>query len=146
MTEIIQIDIHTPLQFAQQDFQKTIIESLYAESPDLASILLPKIRSRTPILTGALRADEYNHRENTSNFNDPTLVEFKPGSEAQVDAWGRVYAEYIEGLLPSITIASPAEMYARSETEDIDDIEDWAYAAIEKGAKKLAASQGVPYP
>jgi len=141
MSEIIRIDVGAaPRGILKEDWEETIIESLYASTPELGAELNPKIQDRTPEYMGNLRLSE-KFIPNTNRSN-PTLVEFFPADQEQMDELGRgrIYAPYVEGILPTDLSIWPiriSHMYGRAEEEDLDTIEEWAYLSIEDGLSRL---------
>jgi hypothetical protein len=139
MSEMIEMEVEeAPPGILEEDWAQSIIGSLYAATPELGSDINEKIQSRTPVYMGNLVASE-KFIPNTDPDAGPDLVNFFPNDQEQLDELGRgrIYAQYIEGVVPTDWPVRVSHMYGRSEDEDIDDIELWAYQTIQGGVSKI---------
>jgi len=133
--------------FWWQDWAGTVSRELHATSQDLVDMIAVAVMDKiTHADTGTL-ASSVTGDANTDNTADPELAFIYEDEQAQIDAWGKVYVQYIEGGPlgePSWTISSPDEMFERTADEDLSLFEDWAASALEAAGLRIASGTGTP--
>lgn len=131
------------LGFLYTDFDGTMREEVHKDLPDIAEMVNERIQARTPVNKGGLVASETF--EIDPNPQSDQLVYFYTEEGPQIEAWGRVYGAYVEGDplgLPSWTISDPAQMYYRTQTEDLDTIDEWFQVAVDYAAYRITNGGG----
>jgi hypothetical protein len=116
--------------------EESIIYGLEEGTPELVQLLLFLVTQKSPELTGAL-ISSYEGIPNQAH-GDPDLAYVYASDGAQIDEWGRVYAPYVEGgALGLATYTNPPrEMFARTATENIPEIELWAEKWVQLGCDR----------
>jgi len=124
-----------------QDLESTILKRLQANAPELIAIEIPKIKARTPVLTGALRDDIEGIPYNTGN----DIAFFHTNDVAQLSQWGRVYAPYQEGPPLGLNTYTnpPRQMFYSVLTDDIPDIEVWGKHCVEEAIDLCVQGKGI---
>jgi hypothetical protein len=133
--------------FWRQDWAATVSDELHRASPDLVDVIAAAVMDKiTHVDTGTLASSVIGDA-NTDNTADPELAFIYEDEQAQMDAWGRIYVQYIEGGTlgdTSPTISSPDEMFERTADEDLSLFEDWAVTALEGAGLRLTSGTGAP--
>ena len=149
----IEITVPGSNNFWHQDWAATLEAKLHEGSDELGQLLLHKVSSRTPVLTGALMADEFYKAH--PKPGDKVLAEVGVGTENQMAEYNRVYALYIEGGSDGFGSAGMGlglgsnanngnrEMFGRIFTDDIDDVVNWGEQWLQEGLNDIAAGKGI---
>lgn len=127
-----------------QDIMATVRMVLHRDSPDLVSLIVPRIQARTAVDTGALQSAIIGDPH--PDPDDPVLAEFFADDNPQLAAWGRIYVAYQEGGtlgLPTYT-NPPRLMFARVETDDLPLIEAWAIDRCQEAIDLCETGAGIP--
>lgn len=134
------VELIVPEELLSDDLQNALMNSLRFRSPEIALDIILRIRERTPRDRGALRESETQqaYTSRVSGSKNINLAKWYVEDGPQLAEWGRVYAPYQEGDLPTYT-NPPRRMFARTEEDDLGIIETWADEAV-KGAADAIGS------
>ena len=131
--------------FFKQNIEKTLIDQLHQASDELAAMEELLTAAREPVRTGALESDVEGVPQHDND--NPELAEIHLLTEEQMDEYGRVYGNFVEGGTlgdSSPTISSPSEAFARIMTDDLGAIKMWGQQAMQDGLDRIANGNGVP--
>lgn len=130
-----------------QDIDATIKQELHAHTIELGFPMVDLVRQKTPVLTGALSGD-LMFEEVTDVSSDDLLYVYAEGS-GQIDQWGRLYVQYVEGPpLGDTTWTNPPRhiFLDTAEGDGRDMVEIWAQTWISVALGLCAAGLGTPLP
>lgn len=127
-----------------QDISATYRMMIHRDSPDISNDILDWVVQRTPIMTGALQSSYV--AEPHPDPSDPIIAYVHSTDGPQLDQWGRVYVQYVEGGalgLPTWT-NPPREMFARTAVIDLPEVVQWAEEKMQEAVDAVVAGNGVP--
>ena len=130
-------------QIFGMNLDATIRAKLHENTPELSDLLVFLVSEKTPVRSGALLGS-ITGIPYTDDGDDLAYVYADPGP--QLDQYNRVYAPYQEG--PSLGLSTftnaPHQMFARTGTDDLPLIAEWAREHAQEALDLCVAGGGIP--
>ena len=127
------------------DIDATIREQLHSHAGELDPALPDLLRMRTPVLTGALQSDYVT--QTFPDVSDNNLFWVYAGGTEQLNQWGRLYVQYVEGPPMGASTWTNPPRHIFINTADTDGrvlVEVWAATQCMIALGRAAAGLGVP--